>query len=56
MLPVGDAVPAGGLPIVKAVVTLNAVFTLGVVVEGVTVVVVELGATLTVAAWELAEA
>ena len=56
MLPLGDCVPAGGVLTVRAAVTLNATFTLGERVEGVTVVVVELSATLTVEPWELAEA
>ena len=43
MLPVGATVPAGGVPTAMVAVTLNAVPTFGVVVAGVTVVVVPLG-------------
>ena len=52
--PVGAAVPAGGAPTATATVTGNATPTAGVVVEGVTVVVVELGWMLTVSACEFA--
>src|SRR5215472_8724986 len=52
--PVGTAVPAGGVPTVTATVTGKATPTAGVVVEGATVVVVELGWMFTVSACEFA--